>query len=135
MADPQSMEKVRLDRWLLAARFFKTRSLAAEAIEGGKVQVNGRRVKRSRLVGVGDRIRIRKGPFEHHLVVRGLAEKRGSAERARELYEESEASIRERERLTAQMKAEAPALHRGKGRPTKKDRRQLDRLRKPTNRR
>ena len=71
--------KVRLDKWLWAARFYKTRSLAAEAIAGGKVQVNGERVKRAKPLQVGDEVRIRLGPYEHQIVVRELSERRGPA--------------------------------------------------------
>ena len=101
MSDP-----VRLDKWLWAARFFKTRSLAARAIEGGKVEVNGDRVKRARLVHVGDQVRLRQGPFEYQLVVQGLSETRGPAPVASTLYQETPASIRTREMLAAQMKLE-----------------------------
>ena len=75
-------DKTRVDKWLWAARFYKTRSLAAEAIAGGKVQVNGERAKRARPLQVGDEIRIRQGPYEHHVVVRALAGRRGPAARA-----------------------------------------------------
>ncbi len=75
-------EGVRLDKWLWAARFFKTRTLAAEAIGGGKVDVEGKRAKRSTLLRPGDRIHLRQGPYEHHLVVRALSERRGTAARS-----------------------------------------------------
>ena len=77
--------RVRLDKWLWAARFFKTRSLAADAIAGGKVQVNGDRAKRSRPVQVGDEIRVRLGPYEHLVTVRALSARRGPAAQAAEL--------------------------------------------------
>ena len=82
-------EKVRLDKWLWAARFFKTRALASEAIGGGKVQVNGDRAKRARPLQVGDEIRIRLGPYEHIVVVRALSGRRGPAAGRGELYEET----------------------------------------------
>ena len=89
--------KVRLDKWLWAARFYKTRSLAAEAIDGGKVQVNGDRAKRSKMVEIGDQIRVRNGPYEYQIHVRELSERRGSASIAATLYEETEASKKARE--------------------------------------
>jgi ribosomal 50S subunit-recycling heat shock protein len=81
--------KVRLDKWLWAARFFKTRTLAAEAIDGGKVEVNGERAKRARLVQADDRIRLRDGAYEWLLVVKDIAQRRGSATIAQQLYEET----------------------------------------------
>ena len=124
-----SMTPVRLDKWLWAARFFKTRSLATEAVDGGKVQVNGDRVKPAKPVRPGDEIRLRLGPYEHVLRVLGTAERRGPASVAATLYEETEASRIARERLHWQLTAAAPALDPEKGRPTKKDRRTLDRFR------
>jgi ribosome-associated heat shock protein Hsp15 len=80
MAPPQSDdEKVRLDKWLWAARFYKTRALASEAIGGGKVQVNGDRAKRARALQVGDDIRVRQGPYSYQVVVRELSSRRGPA--------------------------------------------------------
>jgi ribosomal 50S subunit-recycling heat shock protein len=81
--------KVRLDKWLWAARFFKTRAMAAEAIDGGKVDVNGDRAKRAKLVQAGDHVRLRNGPIEWQLQVTDIAERRGSAEIAQGLYTES----------------------------------------------
>ena len=89
MSDDGVDEKTRLDKWLWAARFFKTRALAADAIESGKVEVNDDRPKRGRAVHVGDRLVIRLGPYEHHVVVRALSGRRGPAAVARELYEET----------------------------------------------
>src|SRR5689334_5237298 len=116
-----SVDSVRLDKWLWAARFFKTRSLATEAVAGGKVDVNGERVKPAKSVKPGDEIRLRIGPYEHILIVRALGERRGPASVAQGLYEETEASRAERERLSAQLKM-APAMfvYEEKGRPTKK---------------
>jgi ribosome-associated heat shock protein Hsp15 len=119
---------VRLDKWLWAARFYKTRSLAARAVVGGKVQVNGRRPKRASTVRIGDRIRVRKGPTEFQLVVRALSARRGPASEARKLYEETAESIRVRESLAAQRKAAPTFLFREGGKPSKKERRQLRRL-------
>ena len=123
------MDSVRLDKWLWAARFFKTRSLATDAIAGGKVDVNGDRAKPAKAVKPGDEIRLRVGPYEHILIVRELGERRGPASVAQTLYEETEASRAERERLAAQLKmAPAAFVYEEKGRPTKKDRRDLSRF-------
>jgi len=129
MSETEGPGRVRLDKWLWAARFFKTRSLAVEAIEGGKVQVGGERVKRAKLLQVGDEVRVRLGPYEHHVVVRGLSERRGSAAIAAELYEETAASRAAREALSAQLKATASAFSFGQGKPTKKERRDIERFR------
>jgi len=123
--------KVRLDRWLWAARWFKTRALAATAIAGGKVRVNGERPKRARLIGVGDEVRVRKGPFEFHLEVRGLSESRGPANIAQSLYQETAVSQEARALLALQLKAQPQITYAGKGRPTKRDRRAIERLTRP----
>ena len=120
--------KVRLDKWLWAARFYKTRALAAEAVEGGKVQVNGDRPKRARPLQVGDELRIRLGPYEHMVTVRALSDRRGPASLAAALYEETEASRNAREALAVQLKSLHSLFGPEKGRPTKKDRRELGRL-------
>jgi ribosome-associated heat shock protein Hsp15 len=118
---------VRLDKWLWAARFFKTRALAVEAIAGGKALVNGARAKRAKPIHIGDRIRLRLGPYEYHLAVRGVSERRGPPVEAVRLYEEDAAGKQAREALAAQHKLlPAPAV-RGKGRPTKKQRRDIER--------
>lgn len=122
-------DRVRIDKWLWAARFFKTRSLATEAVDGGKVELNGERAKPAKLVKEGDEIRLRVGPYEHVLVVRALGERRGPASVAQTLYEETEASRAAREKLSAQLKmAPAAFVYEEKGRPTKKDRRELSRF-------
>lgn len=118
----------RLDRWLWAARFFKTRSLAAQAVDGGKVHLNGARAKRSKHVAVGDEVRITKPPFEYTVVVARLTEQRRGADAARTLYTETAASWRARETLRLQLKLQPRAAYEGKGRPTKKDRRALERF-------
>ena len=121
--------KVRLDKWLWAARFFKTRSLAADAIEGGKVELNGERVKRAKNVQEGDEVSIRLGPYEHVVTVRALSERRGPASVAQTLYEETAESKATRERLAAQLKMAPPAfVFEERGRPTKKDRRELSKF-------
>ena len=127
---PSPPERVRLDKWLWAARFYKTRALAAEAIDGGKVQVNEERAKRAKLLQVGDEVRIRQGTFEYRLAVRGLSERRGPAKFAVTLYEEDPAGREARERLAARLAAMPAPFHTEKGRPTKKDRRELERLRR-----
>ena len=120
-------ESVRIDKWLWAARFYKTRSLAATAVNGGKVHVNGARVKPSRPVRPGDRLHIQRDPFTLDVTVLGLAEKRGPARVAQTLYEESEDSIRRREELAALRRYER--LSSGpERRPGKHGRRQLRRL-------
>ncbi len=125
-----SVDKVRLDRWLWAARFYKTRSVAADAIDGGKVQVNGTRVKRSKLIEVGDRLRIRKPPYELVVGVVQLSEHRGPAKVAQTLYEETPESVAAREKLRTQLKHQPATSYEGKGRPTKKDRRLIDRFKR-----
>ena len=116
---------MRLDKWLWAARFFKTRSLAVEAIEGGRVSVNGDRAKPAKEVRPGDALAIRRPPFEHAVVVRALAERRGPAAEAATLYEETAESRARRATLSAEMKALPQP--RFKGRPTKKTRRDYER--------
>jgi ribosome-associated heat shock protein Hsp15 len=128
MDHASDLDRVRLDKWLWAARFFKTRSLAADAITGGKVDVNDEKVKRARLLQLGDRVSVRHPPFETHVVVRALSERRGRAADAALLYEETPASRAAREALAAQLRA-LPNTAQEKGRPTKKDRRILDRWR------
>jgi ribosome-associated heat shock protein Hsp15 len=119
-------DRVRIDKWLWAARFFKTRSLATEAVDGGKVEINGERAKPSKLVKPGDELRLRLGPYEHILIVRALGERRGPASVAQSLYEETAASKEAREKLSTQLRmAPAAFVYEEKGRPTKKDRRDL----------
>ncbi len=123
-------ERVRIDKWLWAARFFKTRSLATEAVAGGKVEVNGERAKPAKPVQAGDEVRLRQGPYEYVLLVRGLAERRGPASVAASLYQEQAESRAARERVAEQLKLGAAAwAFEEKGRPTKRDRRELDRFR------
>lgn len=121
-------ESVRIDKWLWAARFFKTRSLATDAVDGGKVKLNGERVKPARAVKLGDRLEIDNGSTEWEVIVRDLADKRGSATVAQGLYEETAHSIAERQRLADQRKLFREPGEAIKGRPTKRDRRQLDRF-------
>ena len=123
-------DRVRLDKWLWAARFYKTRSLAAEAIAGGKVQVNGDRVKRAKPVQVGDEVRIRQGPYEHLILVRGVSDRRGPAAVAAELYAEKPESVAAREAMAIQLKSLHAAFVPERGRPTKKDRREIEKLKR-----
>ena len=126
----KAADRVRIDKWLWAARFFKTRSLAVEAIGGGKVLLAGERVKAAKLVQVGDELQIRLGPYEHAVIVRALSERRGPASVAATLYEETNASRAARERLAEQLRmAPAAFVYDEGGRPTKRDRRELDRFR------
>ena len=120
--------RVRLDKWLWAARFYKTRALAVDAIDAGKIEVNDERSKRAKLIQPGDRIRIRMGPFEHVLAVKGVSEKRGPATVAVGLYEEDPESKKAREAMAIHIKAMNANTGYESGRPTKKDRRDLERL-------
>lgn len=120
--------KVRVDKWLWAARFFKTRSLAQEAVDGGKVEVNGERAKRAKLVQANDRVQLRQGAEIWQLVVRDIASRRGSAEIAQSLYEESEESRNRRQALRDEMRGMNTSFTFGEGRPGKRDRRELRRF-------
>ena len=120
--------RTRIDKWLWAARFYKTRALAAAAIAGGKVQVNGERVKRAKPLQVGDEVRIRQGPYEHQVAVRDLSDRRGPAVQAAALYEEKPESRAAREALALRLKSLHSAFLPERGRPTKKDRREINRL-------
>lgn len=125
----QQQESVRLDRWLWAARWFKTRRLATEAVSGGKVHLGGRRVKPATDVRPGDEVRIRKGAYSFTVVVRAVSERRGPAKEAALLYEETAESARARELRRIQMRDMPVPTYEGKGRPTKRERRRLDRAR------
>lgn len=123
-------EPVRLDRWLWAARFLKTRGLAAEAIAGGRVQVNGARAKHAKTIKPGDQIRLRLGPFEHLLTVRALSVHRGPAAQAALLYLEDPEAKARRLHLAEQHHLAAQAFTYGEGKPSKKDRREILRFRR-----
>jgi ribosome-associated heat shock protein Hsp15 len=123
MPRDQQESGVRIDKWLWAARFFKTRSLALEAINGGKVTLNGERAKPSKILKPGDKISLRQSPYERHLLVRELSNQRGSADIAQKLYEETAESITTRLALAEQLRAQPEPIF--KGRPTKKARRQI----------
>ncbi|GAB4399597.1 MAG: RNA-binding S4 domain-containing protein [Rhodoferax sp.] len=122
--------RVRIDKWLWAARFFKTRSLAAEAIDKGRVRINGQVAKASRDVKVGDFIALLHAPCLRELRVLGVSHQRGPAPVAAQLYQETDESIARRQRLAEQRRlAPEPAWTLTQGRPTKRDRRQTDALR------
>lgn len=119
---------IRIDKWLWAARFFKTRALAAEAVAGGKVKVNGERVKAAKAIRPGDEVRIHIGPYEYLVHVLRLSDRRGPAAQAALLYAESLGSKTAREELATRLAAERAAFSREKGRPSKRARRQLIRF-------
>lgn len=127
---PEDNTRVRLDKWLWAARFFKTRALAATAIESGKVEVNGERAKRAKQLQIGDSVRIRLGPYYHVIVVRALSENRGPAKVAATLYQETEEGRKAREAMQVQVKAAQSVGDYDRGRPTKKDRREMEKVRR-----
>ncbi len=122
---------VRIDKWLCAARFFKTRTIAAKEMELGRVLLNGGRIKPSKQVKVGDEVCVRKGAYEWTVEVLALAEKRLSAEKAKELYEESEESVSLREATSVALKEEYEEQKWAQrhGRPTKKERRDMQKFR------
>lgn len=121
------MERQRIDKWLWAARFYKTRSLAVEEITRGRVEVNGQEVKPAREVKAGDSVAFRQGVVKRTVVVKGLSNMRGPAPVAQQLYEETAESIAERERIATQRRlAPEPANTIEHGRPTKRGRRELD---------
>ena len=132
MSDPVSDGgKLRLDKWLWAARFFKTRSLAKAAIEGGKVRLDGQRVKVSKEISVGDTLQVRQGWDEKTVVVQALSDQRRGAPEARALYRETAESLEKREAEAAARKAAGGMIERPAHRPTKKQRRQIHRFRDP----
>ncbi len=120
---------MRIDKWLWAARFYKTRALASEAIKGGRVHVHGVTIKPAREVQVGDRVEIRRGEVRVTVVVRGLAERRGPASQAARLYDETDESRAARERLAAERRLVAPQSDPSGARPTKRDRRRFEQTR------
>jgi ribosome-associated heat shock protein Hsp15 len=117
---------MRLDKWLWAARFFKTRSLAQQALAGGRVQLNGARTKPAHEVKVGDTVDVRVEQWRWEIVVKALSDRRGPAEEARKLYEETAASRAERERRMDLRRWGAEPAAELKGRPTKRDRRRIE---------
>jgi len=121
---------VRIDKWLWACRFYKTRSLAKQEIDGGKVRINGDRAKPSREVKIGDEVRLKAGWDERTVLVRELSEQRRSAPEAQKLYEETPASIQEREERAVERKASRGSFLVSDSRPTKKQRRQIHRFKR-----
>jgi ribosome-associated heat shock protein Hsp15 len=118
-------DKLRIDKWLWAARFFKTRSLAVDAVEAGRVTMNEARIKPAKAIGVGDHLDIRIGQYRFEIEVVGLSNRRGPAPEAQKLYRESDESRARRAEIAAHLKAlPQPAF---KGRPTKRDRREIER--------
>ncbi len=119
-------DKVRIDKWLWAARFFKTRSMAAQAVAGGKVHVNGARIKPARSVQPGDELRVRRGELEFVVIVLALSDKRRPAKEAQLLYDETESSVQQREEMRDRKRLEAAGRMYGPmKRPDKKARRQI----------
>lgn len=121
-----SDEKLRIDKWLWAARFFKTRSLAVDAVEAGRVTMNEARIKPAKTIGVGDRLVIRIGQYHFEVEVLGLSNKRSAAPIAQKLYCESDESRARRAEIAANLKALPQPTF--KGRPTKRDRREIERF-------
>ena len=119
---------MRLDKWLWAARFFKTRSLAQNAVAGGRVKLNGERIKPAHAVKAGDALAVRIDEFEWQVTVRCLAERRGPATQAKQLYEESAAGLAERRRLMDLRRWGTEPSARLKGRPTKRNRRLMEKF-------
>ena len=128
MNQSELSEKLRIDKWLWAARFFKTRSLAAQALEGGKVKLNGQRVKPSKELHIDDALEIHLGDFTWQVSVRQLSARRGSAEVAKKLYEETEESQVQRQQQAALRRVEAEPAAQIQGRPTKRARRMMKRF-------
>lgn len=124
-----SDDKLRVDKWLWAARFFKTRSLAKAAIEGGKVQLEGQRVKVSREISIGDKLRIRQGWDERDIIVRSLSNQRRGAPEAQALYEETSESIARREQSAQARKLAGGMIGHPAKKPDKRARRQIHRFR------
>lgn len=127
--DDRDASSVRLDKWLWAARFFKTRSLASQAIAAGHVKVGGARAKAAHLVKPGQEVTLQIGPYLHGIRVLQLSSVRRGAPEARLLYEETAESLAAREALAAMLKAERSAFTPAVARPSKRDRRAIDRLR------
>jgi ribosome-associated heat shock protein Hsp15 len=121
------MERLRIDKWLWAARFYKTRSLATDEIDKGRVAINGQEVKPAREVKVGDTVSLRREGLTRTVVVKGVSDTRGPAPVAQQLYEETAESLQERQKSADQRRyAREPALSIENGRPTKRGRRELD---------
>jgi ribosome-associated heat shock protein Hsp15 len=126
-------EKVRIDKWLWAARFYKTRSIASEAVKGGKVYLDGARTKPSKDIQIGAQLKIRQGEITREVVVCALSQKRGPASVAQQLYRETEQSIKNREAHKEVFRQQAIVRPHGLGRPTKRDRRGIIRFTRKNN--
>ena len=121
------MEKLRIDKWLWAARFYKTRSLAAEEIDKGRVRINGIEAKPAKEIKMGDMVALRQGSVTRTLQVAGISNQRGPAPVAQQLYQETEESLRLKAAAVEQRRvSQDPADHLTHGRPTKRDRRNID---------
>jgi len=125
MSPPVAEQKVRIDKWLWAARFFKTRSTASQAVSGGHVHVNGNRVKPARIVQVGDTLQIRRGVVEFKILVLELSGRRGPAVKAQTLYEETGESVERREQEAIERRLQRPANTTPVRRPDKRERRKI----------
>lgn len=125
MSDKEALASMRLDKWLWCARFFKTRALANAAIKGNKVKLNGSDIKAAKNIRIGDKLQIRKTPFQYSITILKLSPNRQSASQAVLLFEESVSSIEARDLLAKQIKAESASFPRTRGRPTKQDRRKI----------
>jgi len=126
-------DKLRLDQWLWTARFFKTRQLSAKAISGGKIRLNGERAKPAKAVHIGDQLEIKRGPYRTVVIIEALSTCRGSASQAKVLYHETEESITNRETLAGQLHMQSQAVQYDRGKPSKRDRRAMEKLRHSTN--
>lgn len=121
----ETQQSLRIDKWLWAARFYKTRSLASDAVKTGKVQVNGEKAKPSKEIGIGDTLTIKQAYFSKTITVSNLSHRRGPATLAATLYEETPESVTNRERLKEIQQAQPAVRRSGQGRPTKRERRQI----------
>ncbi len=124
----ESSPKIRIDKWLWAARFYKTRAVANKAVRGGKVHCNGERIKPGHPVRTGDLLQVQQGYDNKTLQVQQLSKRRGAAKQAGQLYQETGESIRQREQNAAQRQAAASLRPRGQGRPAKRERRHIIRF-------
>jgi ribosome-associated heat shock protein Hsp15 len=132
LARNEPLESVRLDKWLWCARFYKTRALAAAAIKGNKIRVNDQPVKAAKSIRVGDEVQIRKTPYQYSITILKLSNNRLSASQAALLFEEDAGSILAREELAKQIKADSASYPRTVGRPTKRNRREIIRFTRAT---
>lgn len=124
------MDSIRLDKWLWAARLYKTRPLATEAVNGGKVHLNGHRVKPGRLVHVGDCLRVQRGPMSYEIIVKGINQQRRPAIEMQQLYEETQESIAARQQLTELHKMAAGARTAPRRKPNKHERKHIVRFKR-----